>query len=594
LLYEALQAAAEYYAVWASELLLEGSNRLIGAYSSSGTLGASTRLLAAIGPYVQPETFARLEQAILELRVPWEKRGYVGLCTFSLLAALPESRLSELAQRRLGELRRLFNSERPTVRPTITDGYIGSPISQEAAERMTDEQWLRAMAKYNTDREDWTTMKGGARELSTVLQTVTAADPTRFARLALRLTPETHPAYAQGILTGLGNAQVTGSSDLVFSAILHIAALGRRENDRWLVSPLRKHLDSQMPDDIIQLLIDKALHGTSPEEEDWEQERGDTRGTDERILTDGINSARGTCAEMLGDILVHDVDGHRTSLVTPSLLTLAADPSVAVRSCVAHLIAACLRHDRQIALEAFEVLIQTDDRLLGTQHAVNLIRYVGNNDPAIAKPVVNRMLASEFAEVRKVGGQMAAFAGIEWDLTDLLETARVAADSATRSGVGLVCARRLPQTSNAALAAATLQHLAQDTDEEVREAVAEMAGALRGEKLDPFRDVLISLINSPSFEPSVDQLLITLERAVDRIDSLIMACAQRFIDTFGTDMGNLSTSAAGNANEVGLLILRAYEQARTKAERSAVLDLIDKLLLFAAYRVEELVDAAER
>jgi hypothetical protein len=44
-------------------------------------------------------------------------------------------------------------------------------------------------------------------------------------------------------------------------------------------------------------------------------------------------------------------------------------------------------------------------------------------------------------------------------------------------------------------------------------------------------------------------------------------------------MGNLSTRAAGNSNEVGGLILRAYEQARTRAERSAVLDLIDKLLL---------------
>jgi hypothetical protein len=48
------------------------------------------------------------------------------------------------------------------------------------------------------------------------------------------------------------------------------------------------------------------------------------------------------------------------------------------------------------------------------------------------------------------------------------------------------------------------------------------------------------------------------------------------------------------ADEVGRLVLRAYEQARTAPQRSAVLDLIDKLLLFAAYRVDELVDAAER
>jgi hypothetical protein len=380
----------------------------------------------------------------------------------------------------------------------------------------------------------------------------------------------------------------------VFDAVRYIASLGQTENDQWLVWPLRKHLDSPVPDDIIQLLVDRALNSTSPEEEYWQEERGDTRGTDERILTDGINSGRGTCAQMLGDILVHDLDGHRTSLVTPSLRALAADPSVAVRSCVAHLIAACLRHDRQAALEAFDLLIQTDDRLLATYHAVNLVRYVGNSEPAIAKPVVSRMLASEFAEVRRFGGQFAAFAGLEWGLTDLLDTARDSADSAIRAGVAVVCAQRLPQTSNASLAAATLKQLAHDANEDVRDAVAELAGALRGEKLGTFTDLLIAVIDSPSFEPAVDQLLITLERAVDRVDGLIMACARRFIATFGTGIGDLSTGAAGNAKEVGQLVLRAYEQARTKAERSDVLDLIDKLLLFAAYGVEELVDAAEQ
>jgi hypothetical protein len=586
LLYDALQEAGEYYAEWAAQLLLEGDHRLIGADA------ACARLLAAIGPNVGPETFARLEQAILGLRVPWEQRPNKGLYTYSLLAELPKSRLSQLARRRLGELERLFSAKRPPARHAITNGGNGSPIPHEAADKMTDEQWLKAMAKYNTDREVWTTTNGGASELSSVLQTATAANPARFARLALRLSPETHPAYAEGILRGLGNAEVACSSDLVFDVVRHIASFGHKESDLWLVWPLRKHLDGHVPDNIIQLLVDRALNSTSPEEDHWQEEHGDTRESDEHILTDGLNSGRGTCALMLGDLLVHDLDGHRTRLITPSLRALAADPSVAVRSCVAHTIAACLRHDLQAALEAFNLLIQTDDRLLATHHAVNLIRYVGSRDPAISKPVVIRMLPSEFAEVRKFGGQFAAFAGLEWGLTNLLKTARVSADSAIRTGVAVVCVQRLPHTSNASLAAATLQQLARDTDEDVRQAVAELAGALRGERLGPFSDVLISVIDSPAFEPAVDQLLITLERAVDQVDDLIMACARRFIATFGTGIGDLSTGAAGNAKEVGQLVLRAYEQARTKALRSDVLDLIDKLLLFAAYGVEELVDAA--
>jgi hypothetical protein len=220
--------------------------------------------------------------------------------------------------------------------------------------------------------------------------------------------------------------------------------------------------------------------------------------------------------------------------------------------------------------------------------------YIGNTDPTIVEPVIRRMLASEFAEVRKVGGQLAAYAGLELGFTNLLTSAQGAEDAATREGGAITCAQRLPHTSNATLASAVLKELTNDADEKVREAVAGVAAALRGRELRPFKEVLISLIDSPSFEPAVDQLLITLEHATDRIDDLIMACARRFVDVFGMDMGNLSTRAAGNADEVGRLVLRAYEQARTRPERSAVLDLIDKLLLFSAYRVDERVDAAAR
>lgn len=593
LLYEAMQQAGQFFAEAAAALLLEGDHRLFGGHFSSGTVQGAAGLLRAISTHVGPETFTRLEQAILQLRVPWEGRP-AGWCMFNLLAALQESRLSEPGRRRLGELRRLFNTDQPPARPVLQGGFIGPPIAQEAAQHMTDEQWLRAIARYDSDREDWTAaMRGGAGELANVLQSETAADPNRFARLALRLTSDVHVAYAGGILQGLGNALAPGTPDLVNEAIRHTASLGQSDNDRWLSWPLRKHLDSSIPDDIIELLVDRALHSASPEQEHW-QEDGDDRSMGERILTAGISSVRGRLAETLGDILIHDVDGHRTDLVAPSLTNLATDSSVAVRSGVAHLIAACLRHAQGIALESFELLLQADDRLLATRHVADLVVFVGWVSPMLIEPVIRRMLASEFAEVRKTGGQLAAFAGLELGMTVLLEAARGAEDAATREGVATVCAQRLPHTSNAVLASATLRQLAFDADEKVREAVAGVAMVLRGERLRPFQEVLVSLIGSPSFEPAVDQLLITLEHASDRVDELAIACARRFVDAFGADMGNLSTRAAGNADEVGRLVLRAYAQATARASRAAALDLIDKLLLFAVYKMDELVDGAER
>jgi len=148
-LYEALQAAGERYAEWAAALLLEGDHRL------AGRVEATARLVAAIAPHVAAETYAALENAILELRVPWEQRPSIGWCMFNLLAALPESRLSKPAHRKLGELRRKFQVDQPQSHPVVTGGAIESPIPASAAERMTDDQWLRAIATYNTDRHDW-------------------------------------------------------------------------------------------------------------------------------------------------------------------------------------------------------------------------------------------------------------------------------------------------------------------------------------------------------------------------------------------------------------------------------------------------------
>ena len=220
--------------------------------------------------------------------------------------------------------------------------------------------------------------------------------------------------------------------------------------------------------------------------------------------------------------------------------------------------------------------------------------YVGNGDPTLAVPIIERMLEAEAAEVRERGGGLAAFAGMEWGEEELLTSALMSPDAATRKGVATVCAHRLPHTTNAAVAERALTQLVNDDDDKVRAATAEVAGALRDERLRPFAGILMTLISSDAYSDAVPQLLITLEHAPDRVDALVTACARRFVDVHGADVGNMATGAAGEAREVGQLVFRAYAQATTARGRGEALDLIDRLLALNAYGVAELVDAAER
>ena len=82
----------------------------------------------------------------------------------------------------------------------------------------------------------------------------------------------------------------------------------------------------------------------------------------------------------------------------------------------------------------------------------NLIVYVGNSEPQVIEPVIQRLLASADPEVQKVGGHLAAYAGLELGLGHLLTSARSSESAATREGAAELCALRLSHTTNAAAA----------------------------------------------------------------------------------------------------------------------------------------------
>ncbi len=309
--------------------------------------------------------------------------------------------------------------------------------------------------------------------------------------------------------------------------------------------------------------------------------------------SNAMNTGRGSLAEVLGDLLIYDADGERTQLVRPHLNTLASDPVLFVRSSAAHTLAAALRHARPDVVSAFETLINTDDRILAAGMVQRLMLYIGNVDPEIVTPVIQRMLESPDSEAREAGGVLAAFAGLEWGHSDLL-TRALEGDAMTRKGVAEVCANRVDRTSNAALATTTLAALMTDDDDGVLKAVAKVAPHLRNHKLRPFVDLLTQLIDSPAYDHATPQLLLTLQHAPDKVDDLVLKAAQRFIAVFGSDAADIRTGAAGDAHYISELVVRGLAQSRDRAHRAALLDVLDSLLELGVYGVGDAIAEAER
>ncbi|WP_436498196.1 hypothetical protein [Actinokineospora sp. HUAS TT18] len=593
LLYEAFRTAGAELADWASEILLEGKHRFLSGNSESSVWSARL-VLQVINSHISDDVFAQLERAAIELQFSWETRKSRGWYSFSILSALDELRLSEAGRRRLGELRRFFSINQPPPPRGARGGTIGSPISQDAIQHMNDGQWLGAIVKHGSDKTDWDKETGGARELSHVLKEEVVKSPRRFALLALNFDANTHVAYADAILLGLADAQQLSDPEPIFDAVRHIAALGNSSNDRWLGSALRKYLKSEMPIDLAELILARALRSVDPVDDalSIRSDRPDRAAED--IYTSGVNSGRGQSALTIGDWLVYDTDGSRSELVSRHLGQLAGDAAIAVRSCVAHVIAASLRHNRLQAVSAFNRLVEADDLLLATHTVERLMMYIGNTESSVVLPVIERMVSSNESVTREAGGRLAALGGLEWGLRGLFDAAVQTGDASVRKGMAQVCARHLPASSDAQLAGEYVIKFANDGDSGVRGAASQVAVALRGERLRKYEAVLIKLMESPAFDQARPQLIITLEYAPDRVDDLVLRCARRFVDANLAEVGDIRTSAASDARGISELVVRAYAQAQDVAGRGAALDLIDDLLRYGAYGVNELLDDTER
>jgi hypothetical protein len=594
LLYETLAAAGASHADWAAELLLRGDAALRAGYSGS-YYWRTRELLFATSPHMSDDNFGAVEALAVHYEPDWEKQHPPsrGEASFVLLSGLAEARLSEAGRRKLGELRRKFNRDQPEQPRGIVGGFVGPPIPGDRAEHMNDEQWFGAMRKHSTDEGNWTTfeLRGGAYELSHVLKAVTEREPDRFARLARRIDASYNRHYLEAILMGLGDTQVGAKPDLAYSAMRHAAAVGGQ--DRWIAQPLKALMDEEVPHDIVELVLSRALGVRDLADLDPTDAAAELPHDMGDPFTSGSNTARGGNVYALTRLVAFDRDGRRAAIIAPQLARLAADPSPEVRVCVAELIWVMLRWDRDAALTAFGVLVRDRAPALLTSNAFgNLMFAVIISDVARALPLAEEMRVSSEPELREHGARFLALAAIEASRLDLLPPVVDSDAPEHRRGAALILAARLRWSADPAVAEA-LTSLFRDPDESVREAAATFAGNIRGESLTRFQVVVGAFIASPA-ATDLTQLLFTLEHAPQPEHELVLQLAYRMVAEQGAALGDIRTHAAGDARHLTQLVLRSYSISDDPAQRRKLLDIVDRLLEAGAYGTSEAIDELRR
>ena len=503
--------------------------------------------IRAVVPHCTTENRGRLERVILHYVHPYErtKDGYkrIGWARFALLSAIPPELRSASANAHFEELKRKFGKPQGEPR-TMAASWVGPPIKKTATDKMTDDQWLRAIKKYRS--EDWgrflqNEVTGGARQLAQAFGERVKEEPERFARLSLRFSADANPAYLEQALSALKEAPI--ASDLKLQVCRKAFAESRGPCGRFIADVLG-NIEDPLPDDAVRMLHQLATEHEDPGREARQEDAGNGQpyyGGD--ILTNGINTTRGRAADAIGDLILSDaacIERFR-----PTLDRMIRDRSAAVLSCVAGTLRAVSCHDPALGMLLFRDMNLPEDRLLATHHVCDFIHgHLRDGFPEL-RPIIERMLRSSEPEVCEAGAGFACIANlIHEDAADLVDEA-LCGDAPHRLGVAQVAAANIAVPECRAWCESTLDALFDDDDPEVRRETASCFRQLQDETLDDYGDLIATFCGSKAFEEDSSWILHTLEVSPGRLPGMTCEVCEKFLDRFADEALNNQIHPAG-------------------------------------------------
>ena len=539
--------------------------------------------IRAVVPHCTAENRERLETVILGYVHPCErtKDGYKwrGQSRFALLSAVPPELRSAHANAHFEELVRKFGEPEGEPRGITGDGdLVESPIKKGVADKMTDDQWLRAIMRYRS--EDWghfspDKITGGARQLAQVLEERAKEEPERFARLSLRFSADTNPVYLERALSALAEAPI--ACDLKLQVCFKAFGESRGPCGRSITDVLG-NIEDPLPNDAVQMLHQLATEHEDPDSEVWQEDAGGGQpyyGDD--IYTNGINTTRGRAAGAIQKLIFNDVVS--TKRLRPTLDRMIRDRSAAVLSCVAGTLRAVAYHDPALGMSLFRNMDLSEDRLLATPHVRGFIHGHLRDGFAELRPIVEHMLQSSEPEVCEAGARFACIAYLIHErAADLVDEA-LRGDARRRFGVAQVAAANIAASECRAWCEATLAELFDDDDSEVRRKAASCFHQLQDEALDTYGDLIGTFCDSRAFQEGSFWILHTLEASLGRLPGMTCEVCEKFLDRFADEARDIRTRRAGDTRTVAKLVFRTYQQHQDDEWTFRSLNLIDRLCL---------------
>jgi len=570
----------------------------LAARDGSDSHWITRKLFEATTAHCSDENLTKVVQAVLAYYPDYEldpnNRNLRGYAQLTLLEGIEESRLSNQGHRRLQELRRKFADRPPAEPEPFKGGWVGSPIPESSARKMSDQNWLSAIhaySSYSLAGSLRNPLVGGPLELSRELETLTMEDPARFSNLIHCIPDDENTVFFEAILRGITDSDLDPHA--VVAVCLRCHKLPGRPLGHWITRPFEQLQDFHLPIEALEMVAWYAAKNTDIVEDFRAQRPGETATSHEHgLLMVGLSSVRGAAADTIARLAFTNEE--YLEYFEPYLRAMVNDDSVAVRACVARTLLSALRHNRDLAVELFLTLCETDDQLLATHYVELFLKYAVKTHHEQLKPIISRMIESDIEEVATVGARQVCLASLESEESIALASRCASGSTSLRLGVAEVYSANLKLSSFRSRCEEMLGRLFSDLDAEVRRAAAACFEKFEGDDVREFEGLIETYIRSPALSPGRDHLLHALERTTANVPGIILSIGERFFDVVGHDAGDISTSAALGSTQLSKLIVRAYSGAYNPEVKTRCLDLIDKMVLLRALGLDDFTAEFER
>jgi hypothetical protein len=594
LVLRAWTGATDAYADRIAEYLVVDPRRLRVGYASwgggkgSAAIHTSCQAIKAASPRCSPELFASLEKAILELKDEWESQHppVRGRKQLELLDCLAPKRLSDAARAKIAELRAKFPNFEPSEPEPMEVRFVGSPISDAAMEKMTDDQWLGALRKYagvDRRRDRDFDMSGGEYQLANALATQTKLNPARFISLADRMPVDMPASYFDSILRGVADAWPQAKDTAPPISPTQAAKLIRRAHAlpnkpcgraiAWLIEKAR---DCEWPDDIIDIVAWYAVNDPDPQREEWREISGSGQPYhDGDPHHAGINSTRGSAADALGTLLFSQPD--RFQMLSSAIASVVRDGSVAVRSCAIAPLLAVLNIDAQQAIGWFNELMSADSALLATPYVERFIHYAKSNNYGGIRGIIQTMLASDKHEVVKSAARQTCLAALgDESAADDAQLVRTGTDVMRKAAADLY-ARNVADETVGQTCQAHLKPYFDDPNEEVRKEAASAFREIAELATSEQADLLSAFLNSNPLASALEPVVRAIEDSPVQLPDLVCRMAELCVAAYRNEASDLSKAGAMVAMDLSKIVVRLYAQTCDPAIQSRCLNLIDEM-----------------